>query len=303
MSAPVVGGSDARHLVGRTAIVTGTGGLGLEVAQGLAARGAELVIAGRDRAKGDQAVQAVKGRHPGARIRFELLDLADLGSIRSFAERMTRADILVNNAGVMTPPTRRTTADGFELQFGTNHLGHFALTAQLLPLLKASGNARVTSVGSLAHRSGRIDFDNLQAERRYKPFAAYAQSKLACVMFALELRRRSEAQGWGIMSNAAHPGYARTDLIANGPGSDALSSRISRFLEPWISHSAADGAAPLLFAASSPDARGGAYYGPTGVMELKGPVGEAKIVSRARDAEVAHRLWDISGQLTGVHFG
>ena len=201
----------------------------------------------------------------------------------------------------MTPPYRRTTTDGFELQFGTNYLGHFALTAQLSPLLKRGRAPRVVEVSSGAHRlGGAIHFDDLQWERNYKPWGAYAQSKLAMLMFALELQRRSDAGGWGLMSNAAHPGFARTDLIANGPGNDALATKINKLLvQPFLSQSAADGALPLLLAATSPEAEGGGYYGPTGLFELIGAPGRAAIGSHAKDLGVAKKLWEISEDLTG----
>ncbi|MGZ6008346.1 MAG: SDR family oxidoreductase, partial [Rhizomicrobium sp.] len=244
---------------GKFAIVTGTGGLGYETALELASRGAQVVLAGRSPAKGAESVAKILAEVPGAKIRFEELDLASLASIAAFAARMKASlpalDILVNNAGVMTPPMRRTTSDGFELQFGTNHLGHFALTAHLLPLLRAAKNPRVTTVSSGMHHIGRIDFDDLQSEKKYRPAAAYSQSKLANLMFAFELQRRSDAKGWGIMSNAAHPGYALTQLIPNGPGTRGLSYHFSRFLALFLAHSPAAGALPTLFGATSVDAR------------------------------------------------
>jgi NAD(P)-dependent dehydrogenase (short-subunit alcohol dehydrogenase family) len=212
--------------------------------------------------------------------------------------------LLVNNAGVMTPPTRRTTVDGFELQFGTNYLGHFALTAQLLPLLQRGRGPRVVEVSSGAHRlGGAIHFDDLQWERSYKPWAAYAQSKLAMLMFALKLQRRSDAAGWGLMSNAAHPGYARTELIAKGPGVDSAMARFSNVVvRPFLSQSAAEGALPLLFAATSPYAKGGGYYGPTGPFELIGAPGPAVIGGHAKDLAVASKLWELSNSLTGARW-
>ncbi len=272
----------------------------------LAQHGAEVVLAGRNEANGREAIRKILPLSPGVGVRFELLDLADLASVSAFSNRLLAedrpVDLLINNAGVMTPPTRRTTADGFELQFGTNYLGHFALTAQLLPLLQRGSAPRVVEVGSGAHRlGGAIHFDDLQWERSYKPWAAYAQSKLAILMFALELQRRSDAAGWGLMSNAAHPGYARTELIANGPGVDALATKINNLLvRPFLSQSAADGALPLLFAATSPAAKGGGYYGPTGPFELIGAPGTAVIGAHAKDLAVASKLWDLSEDLTGA---
>jgi NAD(P)-dependent dehydrogenase (short-subunit alcohol dehydrogenase family) len=292
---------------GKFAIVTGTGGLGYETALELASRGAEVVLAGRSRAKGAKSVAAILAEVPAAKVSFEELDLANLDSIAAFADRMKAShralDILVNNAGVMSPPERKTTADGFELQFGTNHLGHFALTAHLLPLLRAAQKPRVTTVSSGIHRIGRINFDDLQFERKYRPTAAYGQSKLANLMFAFELQRRSDAKGWGLLSNAAHPGYALTDLIPNGPGTKGVSYQFSRLLALFLSQSPAEGALPTLFAATAVEARPGGYYGPNGTFELIGTPGVARSSRRAQDKAVAQRLWDVSEQLTGVTFG
>ena len=295
--------ADIPSQAGKLAIVTGTGGLGFETALALVEAGAEVILAGRNAQKGQQSVDAIMARKPRGRVRFAPLDLASLASVRAFGERMNAEnrpiDLLINNAGVMTPPQRQTTSDGFELQLGTNYLGHFALTLALLPLLKCAKQPRVVSVSSLVHRMGKMDFDDLQAERKYSPQAAYGQSKLAMILFARELQRRSDAGGWGIMSNAAHPGYARTELIANGPGANALLSRIGRVvLEPWASQSAADGALPTLLAATSPDAKGGEYYGPNGFYELKGPPAPAKMSARALDAATGARLWTVSETLT-----
>lgn len=291
---------------GRTAIVTGTGGLGFETALALARAGGQVVLAGRNADKGATSVASVKTAVPAADVRFELLDLASLASVAAFADRILARqqslDLLVNNAGVMAPPTRRTTTDGFELQFGTNYLGHFALTARLLPLLRQGARSRVVSLSSIAHRRGAIHFDDPQWTRAYKPWPAYQQSKLAMLMFALEMQRRSDASGWGLMSNAAHPGLARTELFANGPGAQGLPMRLYTVVQPLVSQSAADGALPILFAATSRQATGGAYYGPDGFLEFKGPPRLAKVMPQAYDRDVARRLWDISQRLTGVTF-
>jgi NAD(P)-dependent dehydrogenase (short-subunit alcohol dehydrogenase family) len=188
------------------------------------------------------------------------------------------------------------------MQFGTNYLGHYALTARLLPRLRRGHQPRVVNLSSLAHRSGTINLDDLQSTRSYVPWKAYGQSKLAMLMFALELQRRSDAAGWGLMSNSAHPGYARTDLIANGPGASGLLWQLSKSLQPLVSHSAVAGALPTLFAATSPRAEPGGYYGPNWFYELKGPPVPAKIMPQAKDAAVAARLWDVSAALTGVSF-
>ncbi len=209
-------------------------------------------------------------------------------------------DLLINNAGVMALPRRQSTADGFELQFGTNHLGHFALTARLMPLLRRASGPRVVSVSSLAHRTGFIDFDDLQGARVYSPWKAYGQSKLATLMFALELQRRNDAAGWNLISNAAHPGFARTGLFASGPG--GLLSLATDFAAPFFGHSAADGAQPILFAAASPEAKPGAYYGPGGIGELRGAPAPALVMPQARDAAAAAKLWDVSEKLAGASF-
>ena len=299
--------ADIPPLNGKTAVITGaTGGLGYETALALAGAGANVVLTGRNEAKGRQALQTIRGQFPNAEIAYETLDLANLASVAEFATRYAAAhaslDLLVNNAGVMALPRRQLTSDGFEMQFGINYLGHYALTAHLLPVLRKGDQPRVVNLSSLAHRSGAINFGDLQSARSYSSWKAYCQSKLAMLMFALELQRRSDAAGWGLMSNAAHPGFARTDLIANGPGASGLLWHVSRLLQPYVSNSAADGALPTLFAATSPQAKAGGYYGPNGFYEIKGPPVPAKIMLRAKDATAAARLWDVSAALTGVSF-
>jgi NAD(P)-dependent dehydrogenase (short-subunit alcohol dehydrogenase family) len=292
---------------GKTAVITGaTGGLGYETALALAGAGAEVVLTGRNDAKGRHALQSIRAQFPNTKISYETLDLASLASVAEFAARFAAThaslDMLINNAGVMALPKRQVTADGFEMQFGTNYLSHYALTAHLLPRLRRGNQPRVVNLSSLAHRSGAINFADLQSARSYTPWKAYGQSKLAMLMFALELQYRGDAAGWGLMSNAAHPGYARTDLIPNGPGTSGLSWYVSRLLRPYASHSAAEGALPTLFAATSPEAKGGGYYGPNWFYELKGPPVPAKIMPRAKDAVTAAWLWDVSATLTGVSF-
>ena len=301
---------DAPRLDGRVAVVTGaTGGLGWETALGLAQRGATTILAGRNPVKGADALARLLARAPGATARFELLDLASLDSVAMFAGRISAAhpavSVLVNNAGVMAPPTRRVTADGFELQFGTNYLGHFALAARLLPALLASGAARVVSLSSLAHRAARMDFDDPQAAKSYKPWASYGQSKLAMLMFARELQRRAAAAGWPLRSVAAHPGWAVTDIIANGPGGGApgLKEHLMQGAFRAFGQSAARGALPILYAAMAPEAEGGGYYGPDGFMEVKGAVGPSRVMPQAADAAAGVRLWDLSEQATGLRFG
>jgi len=291
---------------GKLAVVTGaTGGLGYQTAIRLAQAGAEVVLTGRNEAKGREAVSKIRNQFPDANISFEALDLANLASVADFARRFATThsslDLLINNAGVMALPTRQTTADGFEMQFGTNYLGHYALTARLLALLRRAHQPRVVSLSSIAHRTGFIQFSDLQGERFYSPWKAYNQSKLAMLMFALELQRRSDGAGWNLISNASHPGWARTDLFANGPGF-GLISVASQFAAPLFSQSAESGALPTLFAATSPQAECGGYYGPNGLYELRGPPAPARIMPQARDKAAAAKLWDVSQQLTGVSF-
>lgn len=298
-------------LTGRTAIVTGaTGGLGYEVARGLASRGATVLLAGRDPARGARALESLRERVPDARADFMPLDLASLRSVvdfaRTLAERTDMLDILVNNAGVMASPRRQETADGFELQFGTNYLGHFALTAHLRPLLlRAGGGGRVVSVASLAAWQGRIVFDDLQSRHRYTPFSAYQQSKLANLIFALELNRVAQSAGWRLHSVAAHPGWARTDIaVSRSSVPQGIAERLMRRLVHvafrYLGQSAEAGARPILFGAAAPEARDGGYYGPGGRGERRGRVTEAHIPPQALSLSVARRLWSVSERLTGV---
>jgi NAD(P)-dependent dehydrogenase (short-subunit alcohol dehydrogenase family) len=213
--------------------------------------------------------------------------------------------MLINNAGVMAIPTRHETIDGFEMQLGANYLGHFAFDLRLMPKVLAAPSPRVVTVSSLAHRSGRIHFDDLQLQKGYTPWKAYSQSKLATLQFSLELDRRAKAEGWNLMSNAAHPGYSVTGLQSTGPrmgreNRPALVERFGKLIEPFMSQSAAAGALPTLYAATSADAEGGAMYGPDGFYELKGPPALARIVPRALEKNTWHRLWKTSEQLTGV---
>lgn len=291
---------------GRSAVITGTGGLGFEDALALARAGASVILAGRNALKGAEAVARIRAAKPDAQVGFEELDLADLASVSAFGARMVAnhasLDLLINNAGVMVPPNRQETADGFELQWGTNYLGHFALTAHLLPLLRKGEGSRVVTLSSVAARSGSIDFDDLNAEQSYRSMSAYRQSKLACLMFALEMQRRSEAGAWGVASIAAHPGVARTDLLHNAPGRISLAG-LSRSLLWFMFQPAAQGALPTLFAATSPDAEAGRYYGPDMLGETRGYPARARVPSQANDPALAARLWQVSEALTGVRFG
>lgn len=292
---------------GRTILITGTGGLGFEDALALARAGGDVIIAGRNPVKGADAVRRIKERLPQASVALEIVDLGDLASIEALAKRLKETrdhiDVLINNAGVMTPPVRETTKDGFELQFGTNYLGHFALTRDLLPLLIRAQDPRVVTLSSIAVRSASaaINFDDLQAERSYKPMPVYSQSKLACLVFAFELQRRSQEAGWGITSIAAHPGISRTDLLHNGPGRRSAQG-VLRSLMWFLFQPVAQGALPTLFAATSPTARGGGYYGPDRLGETRGHPTEAQVPKQAMEKHVAHKLWEISEKLTGVSF-
>jgi NAD(P)-dependent dehydrogenase (short-subunit alcohol dehydrogenase family) len=295
---------------GRLAVVTGaTGGLGYETALALAAAGAEVVLAGRNEAKGADALVRLRAAYPDAMVRFERLDLASLASVATFAEMLLAAgrgiDLLVNNAAVMAPPERRETVDGFELQFATNYLGHFALTARLLPLMRRGRAARMINLSSLAATLKSINLADLQSQQVYVPFRTYGMTKLAMLMFALEFQRRSEAAGWEIEGLAAHPGFARTDIIGNGPASSGLRGalwRISKsFLLP-MSPPVGPAALPILLAATSPEAKGGGYYGPSGILEIIGPPGAARLPARALDRAAASQLWETSERLAGVRF-
>jgi len=302
-------------LSGRLAVVTGSNsGLGFGLARRLSAAGADVVMAIRNRAKGEAAIDEIRATVPNAKLTIKPLDLSSLSGVAALGEELNAdgrpIDILVNNAGVMTPPQRDTTTDGFELQFGSNHLGHFALTAHLLPLLRAADQARVVSLSSLAARRGRIHFDDPQFEKSYTPMQAYGQSKLAVLMFARELDRRSKEAGWGIVSNAAHPGLTKTNLQISGPSRGrAKPSTMERLytlswrLTPFLWQEIDEGILPALYAATSPQAEGGAFYGPHGIYEAAGGgVTAAKVPARARDDADCRQLWEISERLTGVNY-
>src|SRR5829696_4298784 len=287
---------------GRIAIVTGANsGLGLVTARELARKGALVVLACRNLDKGRAELADVEAAASGPRPELEELDLASLDSVRAFAERFRKnhdgLDLLVNNAGVMAPP-RRHTADGFELQFGTNHLGHFALTGLLLPLMEGREDARVVTLSSNAHKFGKIAFDNLNGDSRYFRWRAYGQSKLANLLFALELDRRLRAAESTVRSLAAHPGYAATNLqTAAPPLFDRLVMKVSNAV---IAQSEEMGALPTLFAATQPGLDGGMYIGPDGPGEHRGYPKVVRPNRAARDEETARRLWEVSEELTGV---
>jgi NAD(P)-dependent dehydrogenase (short-subunit alcohol dehydrogenase family) len=300
--------SDIGDLSGRTFVVTGgNSGLGYETARALARKRARVVIACRDAGKAQSAIAALRAETAGADVSFLELDLASLASVRKFAdafrERHRSLHVLVNNAGVMALPQRRT-ADGFEMQFGTNHLGHFALTGLLLELLLAEPGARIVTLSSTAHRPGRMRFDDLQRERGYSPWPAYAQSKLANLLFTLELQRRLDAAGASAIAVACHPGYAATNLQTAGPrmSGSALMERAMTLLNRLFAQSAEMGALPSLYAACAPGVKGGDYVGPGGLAEIRGHPVLVSRSRRARDTEAAARLWEISERLTGVRY-
>ncbi|MBB4908665.1 SDR family oxidoreductase [Actinophytocola algeriensis] len=299
-------------LTGKLAVVTGASdGVGLGLAARLAAAGAEVVMPVRNPGKGEAAVAKIKRQHPEAVLSLRDLDLSSLSSVAALGATLRGEDrpihILVNNAGVMTPPDRQTTTDGFELQFGSNHLGHFALVANLLPLLRA-GRARVTSQISVAANEKAINWDDLNWERSYNGRRAYSQSKIAFGLFGLELDRRSQAAGWGITSNLAHPGVAPTNLLAARPevgrARDTAGVRVIRALSRRgiLLGTVETALLPALLAATSPDARGARLYGPSGLGHLAGAPAEQTVYSRLRSEDDAERIWQISENLTHTSF-
>ncbi len=306
---------DVPDLSGRFAVVTGANsGLGFGLTKALAAAGADVVLAVRSKAKGEQAVAEIRGAIPTAKLTTRQLDLSSLKSVAALGEELGAdgrpIDILINNAGVMAPPHRQETRDGFELQFGANHLGHFALTAHVLPLLRAATSARVVTVSSLAATQRNLHFDDANAQQGYRPMRSYGVAKLAQLMFAVELDRRSRLGGWGLMSNAAHPGLAKTNLLSGasyGLARPTLQARFTRLtwrLLPFMWLDVDEGIKPTLYAAVSPDARGGEYYGPRGFYEtVRGGVTFAGVPRPARNEAELKRLWELSEQLAGVSYG
>ena len=307
---------DIPDQTGRTALVTGANsGIGLRTARVLAEHGARVLVACRSPERGATAITTVRdaARAAGRDAAVELvpLDLADLRSVRAAAEQVRsitedRLDVLVNNAGVMMTP-RKSTVDGFELQFGTNHLGHAALTWLLMPALKTTPDSRVVTLSSPVARIGRVRTSDPNYEHRtYDPLTAYGQAKLANLMFALELDRRARSKGLDLVSVAAHPGYTHTRLVANMAGSrdtSPLATAIEYFGElggRYFAQSVEQGALPTLYAATSPDVRGGDYYGPDGMFEMRGWPGRAQVPRAAFDTEVSARLWDVTAELTRV---
>ena len=299
---------DMPDLTGKVAIVTGANsGIGLEAALALAGKGAQVVIASRNLEKCDEAAAQIRAKTPACLLEVIRLDLADLASVRAFTgafrDGHDRLDLLVNNAGVMALPYRKT-ADGFEMQFGTNHLGHFALTGLLLDTLLNTPGARVVTVSSGAHTMGSVRFDDLQRERSYKKWEAYGQSKLANLLFAYELQRRFAAIGADAISVAAHPGFAATNLQAVGPQMEGsrLQSWGMKLANGLLAQSPEMGALPTLYAATAPDVQGGDYIGPDGLMEQRGHPKKVRSNMASYDEATAGRLWEVSVDLTGVDY-
>jgi NAD(P)-dependent dehydrogenase (short-subunit alcohol dehydrogenase family) len=293
---------------GRTIIVTGgNSGIGYEAALVLAGKGAAVVLACRDPAKAADAVEAIRSEHPTAQVEAMALDLASLATVREFAKRFLSEhgalDILCNNAGVMAIPHRRT-EDGFEMQLGTNHLGHFALTGLLLERLLSTEGARVVNVSSNAHRFGRIDFDNLDGAQSYQKWRAYGQSKLANLLFTHELQRRLEATGSKVISVACHPGYSATNLAFVGPRMEGSSfwESVMHLGARLLSQSAAMGALPTLYACTAAEADGGDYIGPDGFLENQGYPKKVRSNARSHDRDAAAKLWEVSESMTGVRY-
>jgi NAD(P)-dependent dehydrogenase (short-subunit alcohol dehydrogenase family) len=300
--------NDVADQSGRTALVTGANsGIGWDNARVLSARGARVLLGARSRERGEAAIERIRARHPGGDVRLIEIDLADLESVSSAAERIqreeSRLDLLINNAGLMMIPESRT-AQGFEMQLGVNHLGHFALTGQLLPLLQATPSSRVVSVSSNGHKLGRMRFEDLHWERGYSPVGAYAQSKLANLLFTFELQRRLAAGGHATSALAAHPGGSKTNLGHENPGGlgYTLLAALRPVLERFFLQSSAMGALPTLRAAVDPDAKGGEYYGPDGWGEQRGHPVRVDSNERSKSMEDARRLWEISEQATGVKY-
>jgi NAD(P)-dependent dehydrogenase (short-subunit alcohol dehydrogenase family) len=295
---------DIPDQTGRLAIVTGANsGLGKVTALELARKGARVVMAVRSTGKGEEAAHEIRHDVPDARVEVRDLDLSSLDSVRAFAAGVLDAgdplDLLVNNAGIMQTPQRKT-ADGYELQLGTNHLGHFALTGLLLPALAQAPAARIVTVSSIEHKGGHIHFHDLQLERGYAPRKAYQQSKMANAAFAIEFDRRLRAAGSPILSVLAHPGYSATNLQTTGPtGFAAAAMRVGNVL---LAQKPERGALPQLYAATAPGVSGGQFFGPGGFQEMRGDPVEVQAVPEARDADVGRELWEVSEELTGVRF-
>ncbi len=297
---------DIPDQTGRVAVVTGaTSGTGFETAKALAGQGATVVLACRNETKALGAQRLIQVAHPGAQVEIQALDLGSLRSVREAATAISRCfdrlDLLINNAGVMVPPYGKT-QDGFELQLGTNHLGPFAFTGLLLERLTTTPGSRIVTMSSTAHRWGQVRFEDLQRERRYRAWEAYGQSKLANLLFTYELQRRLGTAGAGTIAVAAHPGWARTELQRHAKQSWWMQALMST-AEGLLSQDSAAGALPLLRAATDPVVKGGTYFGPSGIRELKGDPIQVVSNQRSHDMELQRRLWRVSEQSTGVVYG
>jgi NAD(P)-dependent dehydrogenase (short-subunit alcohol dehydrogenase family) len=308
MSHPGWTAAQLPRLDGKIIVVTGANsGIGYEAARGLAGAGAHVVLACRSEASASDAIAKIRAEHAAARMSFLPLDLSSLASVRAFADAFGKAhdrlDVLVNNAGVMALPYRKT-ADGFEMQLGTNHLGHFALTGLLLSRIVRAAPSRVVTVSSGAHKFGKIRFDDLQWEHGYQRWMAYGQSKLANLLFAYELERRLEARGLSVRSVACHPGYAATNLqlAAARMESSSFGEKMWRGINGLFAQPMDMGALPTLFAAGAAEVRGGDYIGPGGMLEMSGHPVKVESNARSHDVDVARRLWEVSEQLTGVRY-
>ena len=283
---------------GRVAVVTGANsGIGFETARALADKGATVIMACRNLEKAKPKAEEIRAAHPGAKVEVMQLDLSNLASVERFSEafheKHSQLDLLINNAGIMVPPYGKT-AQGFETQFGVNHLGHFALTGLLLDLITSTPGSRIVTVSSVAHLMGKIDFSDLNWENGYKAQAAYGQSKLANLLFTYELQRRLAAAGKDTLAVAAHPGWTETNLQEHAPQ--------VKFMNRFFAQKPLMGALPTLYAATQPDVNGAEYYGPSGFLEMNGPPKRVKSNRRSHDRNVAERLWNVSEDLTGVRF-
>ena len=300
---------DLPSQAGKTVVVTGANsGIGYHTALELARKGASVILACRNPAKAEDALKRLKAEVPGAKAELAALDLSDLKSVRAFgaefAARGVPLDLLVNNAGIMAPLTRKISSDGFEIQMATNHLGHFLLTSLLLPALKRAPAPRVVTVASIAHRRGKINFDDLMSDRRYIPWSAYASTKLANLLFAYEFQRRLDKSAAKLISVAAHPGVAMTKIVENGlgGGKSTVLTKILGLFAPLFSHSEEAGAWPSLWAAAMPDVVPGGYYGPDGFREMTGFPVRVDSMPQSKDLAAAARLWELSEKLTGATY-